>query len=511
MMSLAAAGSAGAQTDIDAVVERARQTFEVPGIAVAVVKDGRVVLAKGYGVRKLGESAPVTPRTLFRIASNTKAFTAALLAMLVDEGKLRWDDRVIDHMPAFQMYDPYITREMTVRDLLTHRSGLGLGAGDLMFWPATNFTRDEIVRRIRFLKPATSFRSAYAYDNLLYLVAGQMIPLIDGKSWDDLVKERIFAPLGMTHTNVSTRELLASGDIAAPHARGDGKLVALAQTDHDNNAPAGSINSSVEDMAKWVVVQLERGRMADGRRLFSEAQSKEMWRAQTILPIEEPPAGAPPALASIQPQFRAYGLGWMLQDYRGHKIVYHTGTLAGLVSRVVMMPDQRLGVVVLTNQEETGAHSAVAYSVLDRYLGAAPVDWVAAFQELAKIEKAGGEAALRAAGGTRNRASAPSLPLSAYAGIYRDDWYGDVAIAEHAGTLTISFTHTKQLTGDLEHWQYDTFVARWHDRTLGADAYVTFSLRPDGRIAEAKMEPVSPLADFSFDFQDLLLRRAGGI
>jgi CubicO group peptidase (beta-lactamase class C family) len=510
MMSLAAAGSAGAQTDVDPVVERARQAFEVPGIAVAVVKDGRVVLAKGYGVRKLGESAPVTPRTLFRIASNTKSFTAALLAMLVDEGKLRWDDRVIDHMPAFQMYDPYVTREMTVRDLLTHRSGLGLGAGDLLFWPATDFTRDEIVRRIRFLKPATSFRSAYAYDNLLYLVAGQMIPLINGKSWDNFVKERIFTPLGMTHTNASTRELLAASDIAAPHARADGKLVALEQTDHDNNAPAGSINASAEDMAKWVVVQLDRGRMADGNRLFSEAQSKEMWRAQTILPIEEPPSGASPALAAIQPQFRAYGLGWMLQDYRGHKIVYHTGTLAGLVSRVVMVPDRRLGVVVLTNQEETGAHAAIANSVLDRYLGATPVDWVTAFHELAKIEKAGGDAAVRAAGGKR-KAGAPSLPLAAYAGTYRDAWYGDVAIEESGGKLTIRFTHTKQLTGDLEHWQHDTFVARWRDRTLGADAYVTFALRPDGTIAEAKMEPVSPLTDFSFDFQDLLLRRAGGI
>src|SRR4051812_41203111 len=225
--------SAAAAQDIDSVVERARQTFEVPGIAVAIVKDGRIVLSKGYGVRKLGDPAPVTPRSLFRIASNTKAFTTAALAMLVDEGKLRWDDRVVDHMPSFQMWDPYVTREMTVRDLLTHRSGLGLGAGDLMFWPATDFTRDEIIRRIRFLRPASSFRSRYAYDNLLYLVAGQMFPLVAGKTWEEFVQQRIFTPLGMTHTNASTPALIAAPDVAAPHARADGKLVALPQTDHD--------------------------------------------------------------------------------------------------------------------------------------------------------------------------------------------------------------------------------------------------------------------------------------
>jgi CubicO group peptidase (beta-lactamase class C family) len=495
------------QTDLDALVERARETFEVPGIAIALVQDGRVVLAKGYGVRRLGEAAPVTPRTVFRIGSVTKAFTTAALAILVDEGKLRWDDRVIDHMPAFQMYDPYVTREITVRDLLTHRSGLGLGAGDLLFWPATDLTRDQIVRRLRFLKPATSFRSAYAYDNLLYLVAGQIIPLITGKGWDDFVTERIFTPLGMTHTGIATADLSASPDAASPHARVEGRLAALDHADHDNNAPAGAIGSSAEDMAKWMAVQLDHGQVADGRRLFSEAQAREMWSAQTILPIAEPPKGAPEALRAVQPQFRAYGLGWMLQDYRGRKIVYHTGTLAGFVSRVVMMPSERLGVAVLTNQQAAGAHAAIAYSVLDRAIGAPPVDWVAIFHEAAKVECAAAEAAVRAAAGKRNSGTQPSLPLAAYAGMYRDDWYGDVAIEEHGGKLAISFAHTKQLTGDLEHWQYDTFVARWRDRSLDADAYVTFSLRADGSIGEARMQAVSPATDFSFDFQDLLLRR----
>lgn len=477
-----------AQEGLDQMVQRVRKEFEVPGIAVAVVKDGKVVLSKGYGVRKLGGAAPVTPQSLFRIASNSKAFTTAALAILVDEGKLSWDDRVVDRLPSFQMYDPYVTREMTVRDLLTHRSGLGLGAGDLMFWPSTDLTADEIIRRIRFLKPATSFRSRYAYDNVLYLVPGQLIPAVTGKRWDEFMRERIFVPLGMSRTNVDTHSLLTDADVATPHGRADGKVVPMEQSDHVLS-PAGSVISCVSDLAKWVIVQLNRGALPGGGRLFSEAQSKEMWSPQTILPSDNLPAS----------NFYAYGLGWMLRDYRGRKMVYHTGTLAGSVSRVTMVPDLGLGIVVLTNQEETGAHAAVTWTILDQYLGAPETDWVAVFRKLGVVDIDILEA-------TRDANSRPSLPLAAYAGRYRDAWYGDVAIEEHGGKLTISFTHTKKLTGGLEHWQYDTFVARWRDRTLAADAYVTFSLGPDGKIEQVKMKAVSPLTDFSFDFQDLDLR-----
>ena len=496
---LAAAAVCPAQDYVDQVVERVRHEFEVPGIAVAIVKDGNVVLAKGYGVRKLGEPAPVTSHSLFRIASNTKAFTAAALAMLVDEGKIRWDDAVIQHLPGFQMYDPYVTRELTVRDLLVHRSGLGLGAGDLMFFPPSDLSREEIVRRLRFVKPATSFRSRYAYDNLLYLVAGQIIPAVTGKSWDSFVQERIFIPLGMTSTNASTQALKAASDVAIPHSKAGGKLEPLPHEDVDNNAPAGAINSCVADLAKWVTVQLNRGDMGSSR-LFSEAQSKEMWSAQTVIPI-----GAPAALGALRPNFNAYGLGWVLNDYRGKKIVSHTGGLSGYVSRVTMVPDLKLGIVVLTNQEADGAFQAVTYTILDHYMGAPETDWVAPFLAQARQGEAGAEETVKQAAAKRNANSRPSLPLAGYAGRYRDAWYGDVAIEEHGGKLTISFTHTRQLTGDLEHWQYDTFVARWRDRSLDADAYVTFSLKPDGSVDEVKMAPVSPATDFSFDFQDLLL------
>jgi CubicO group peptidase (beta-lactamase class C family) len=502
-LALFAAAVCQAQNYVDTVVEHARKEFDVPGIAVAIVKDGDVVLAKGYGVRKLGDPAAVTPQSLFRIASNTKAFTAAALAILVDEKRIRWDDPVIQHLPAFQMYDPYVTREMTIRDLLTHRSGMGLGAGDLMFFPPSDLSRDEIIRRLRFIKPATSFRSTYAYDNLLYLVAGQIIPAVTGKSWDDFVKERIFTPLGMTNSFTSTEALKTGKDVAIPHSKLSGKLEPLPQEDVDNNAPAGSIISCAADLAKWMNLQLAGGSTGPGARLFTPARNREMWSAQTILPIDDLAKDVPAAFAAVQPAFHAYGLGWDLRDYRGKKMVSHGGALSGFLSRTALIPEMKLGVVVLTNQE-TAAQVAIANAVLDHYLGAPETDWVSAFSARDKKAKTDAEETVKKAAGKRTAGTRPSLPIASYAGRYRDSWYGDIRIEEDHGKLYIFFTHSPDLAGELEHWQFDTFVARWKNRSLDADAYLTFALKPDGTIDEMRMQAVSPLTDFSFDFQDLL-------
>jgi CubicO group peptidase (beta-lactamase class C family) len=491
-----------AQEYVDQVVERARQAFDVPGIAVAIVKDGKVVLAKGYGVRKIGDPAPVTEHTLFRIASNTKAFTSAALAILVDQKRIGWDDPVTQRLPAFQMYDPYVTREMTIRDLLTHRSGLGLGAGDLMFFPPSDLPSDEIIRRLRFIKPATSFRSAYAYDNLLYLVAGSIIPAVTGgQSWSAFLKSHIFAPLGMTDTVADTASFQSAKDIATPHNKLSGKLEALPQENVDNNAPAGALVSSAADLAKWLTLQLNGGELSGSKRVFSAAQAREMWSPVTILPIDD-------SAGEARPNFQAYGLGWNLRDYRGKKLVGHTGMLSGFVSRTVMLPDLKLGIVVLTNGESTGAHSAIANTILDHYLDTGSrADWIAEYQARDRKADAEARAAVGKSSGTRKAGTKPSLPIASYAGRYRDAWYGDVRIEEHDGKLAIHFTHSPDLTGELEHWQYDTFVARWKNRTLDADAYVSFTLTPDGGIGEMRMQAVSPSTDFSFDFQDLLFHR----
>jgi CubicO group peptidase (beta-lactamase class C family) len=500
----------GTPPDLDAYVARALKEFEVPGLAIAIVKDGKVAIAKGYGIRRLGESAPVDEQTLFGVASNTKAFTAAALAILVDEGKISWDDPVTKHLPGFQMYDPYVTREMTVRDLLTHRSGLGLGAGDLMFFPPTTFTREEIVARLRYIKPATSFRSKYAYDNVLYLVAGQVVAAVSGKSWDEFIKERIFAPLGMTASNTSVKDLRPGGNFVSPHQKVEGRLQPVPYMNIDNTAPAGAINSNVAEMAKWVVTQLDEGAINSGqigsRRLFSQRQSREMWSAQTPIAVFNPP----PQLSALKANFSAYGLGWGLSDYRGHKVVSHSGGLAGMVSRVRMIPDMKLGIVVLTNQEASGAMEAISYHIIDNYMNAPATDWVGAFRALAELQLAQAKEVGKTQGAARNAESKPSLPIGKYAGSYRDAWYGEVTVALEADKLVLRFSRTPGLVGDLEHWQYDTFVARWRDRSLNADAYVTFALKPDGGVDQMKMVPVSPLTDFSFDFQDLLFTPVPG-
>jgi CubicO group peptidase (beta-lactamase class C family) len=496
------AASTAPPADLDAYMANIMNTFEVPGIALAIVKDNRIVLAKGYGVRKLGEATPVDEHTMFGIGSNTKAFTTAALATLVDDGKLSWDDPVYQRLPGFVMYDPYVSHEMTIRDLLTHRSGMGLGEGDLLFWPHSTYSRDEIIYKLRFMKPASSFRSHYAYDNLLYMTAGQIIPAVTGVSWDDYIRQHIFVPLSMNNSNVSNAAFKTGDDYAYPHERVDGKLQVIKFEVLDNAGPAGAINSCAADMAKWVQLQLNRGKFVDrDGRLFSEQQSREMWSPQTILPINDPP----PPLTALKPNFADYALGWGLRDYHGRKLVGHTGGVAGFVSRVMLVPGENLGVVVLTNAEEGGAFDSILFHVLDYYFNLPPTDWIAAYKTVKDTEEKEGVETLKKAESARAAGSKPSLPLDKYAGPYRDAWYGPITIRMENGALVITFDHTPTMIGDLQHWQYETFKAHWRQRTI-EDAFVTFSLNPDGTIDSARMAAVSPLADFSFDYQDLLLR-----
>jgi CubicO group peptidase (beta-lactamase class C family) len=498
------AKTTAAPDDMDAYVASAMKTFDVPGLSVAIVKEGKIVLTKGYGVRKLGDPTPVDEHTLFGIGSNTKAFTTAALATLVDQGKLSWDDPVYQRLPSFVMYDPYVSHEMTIRDLLTHRSGMGLGEGDLLFWPHSTYTREEIIYKLRFMKPASSFRSHYAYDNLLYMTAGQIIPAVTGTSWDDYVRQHIFATLGMSHTNVSNADFKPGDDYAYPHSRVNGKLQVIHFEVLDNAGPAGAINSCASDMAKWVQLQLNHGKFVDrDGRLFSEERSKEMWSPQTILQTGTPP----PPLAGLKANFADYALGWGLRDYHGRKLVGHTGGVAGFVSRVMLVPEENLGVVVLTNAEQGGAFDSILYHVLDHYFNLPPTDWIAAFKAVDDQEAKDAAETMKKAEGARAANSKPSLALEKYAAVYNDAWYGPITIRMENGGLVITFDHTPSMIGDLQHWQYDTFKAHWRDRTI-EDAFITFTLKPDASIDSAKMAAVSPLADFSFDYQDLLLKPA---
>jgi CubicO group peptidase (beta-lactamase class C family) len=517
LATIASAGAAplGAQrgsmplAGFDAYVERVLRTFDVPGAAVAIVKNGHIMLAQGYGVRRLGQPARVDADTRFGIASNTKLFTATAIALLVEQGKLQWDDPVIRYLPDFAMYDPFVTRELTVRDLLVHRSGLGLGAGDLLWWPASTYDRAEIARRLRFIKPATSFRSAYAYDNVLYLVAGQLIEKVSGMSWEEFVRTRILVPVGMTASTVRHSDAASSGNVAATHAEVNGVVRVIAPMTSDNTNPAGGVNATATDIARWMIVQMDSGRIAAAeagapeRRLFSPSSTTELWSIVTPLRVSGPVI---PGLEHLRPNLSGYAAGLFVSDYRGNMQLQHSGGLPGYLSLVTMIPGQKLGVAVLTNQESGYAYSAITLHAIDEFLDVVPPDYVSYIAALRDSARAKLARASRRAAAARDSTSGPSLPLAKYAGRYQDAWYGDVGITMEGTGLVMRFGHTPQLVGDLSHWQHDSFLVRWRDRELRADAYATFALTPDGAIDQLKMAPASDDVDFSFDFQDLLLR-----
>ncbi|TFG47481.1 MAG: serine hydrolase, partial [Gemmatimonadales bacterium] len=489
----------------DAYVAKVMQQFNVPGMAIAIVKGGQVVLARGYGVKRLGSSEPVDAQTRFGIASNSKAFTALALGLLVEEGKLAWDAPVVRYLPAFQMYDPWVTREITVRDLLVHRSGLGLGEGDLLWWPPTTYERTEIVGRLRFMRPVTSFRTAYAYDNVLYLVAGELIEAVSGQRWESFVADRILRPVGMDSATVlHTSASDTLGNVASTHAMVEGTVRHVAPFLNANANPAAGINAGAHDMARWLVAQLDSGRVGT-TRLWSQETARQLWAIVT--PIT--PGSPQPELSAGRSSFGGYALGFGIRDYRGHKLVSHTGGLPGYVSRVAMLPDQKIGVAVLTNAESGAAFDAIAWHVLDHYLGAPAFDWLGGFTRATARHDSLNAAEVSRSAAARNADSRPSLPLQAYAGRYADAWYGDVTIESTGDGLVIRFEHSPALVGDLEHWQYDTFLVRWRDRELRADAFLTFALNAEGAVDRISMKPASTEVDFSFDFQDLDLRPAG--
>jgi len=498
------AAYAAPPSDLDAYANRAMQTFGAPGMAVAIVEGGKID-TRAYGIRKLGSPERVDVHTTFPIGSNTKAFTAAALAILVDDGKLKWADRVADRLPGFRMYDAYASHEMTVTDLLVHRSGLGLGEGDLMFVPDTNRTRAEFVDSIRFLKPATSFRSGFAYDNVLYAVAGQLLQAVSGRTWEAFIKQRIFEPLGMQDAAVDYdsqgRHRVAAHARTSQAIRGMGPLSVLTSGHLSGPvAPAGAIYASADDMARWLRAQLAHGDLGDGKRLFSDAQSKVLWTPVTIVPIT--PAPAP--IAAITPNFSEYALGFFVQDYRGHKIITHSGAVLGGLSAVAIVPEKNVAFAVMINSEDSGARWAVFYHLLDHYLDLPPTDWIAGYKQTFDEIHAQALQALQTRQSQTHPERGPSLPLNAYAGVYRDPWYGTMTIsaAGKGGALRIRFDRSPGMEGVLEHSQYDTFRTRWRDRDI-EDAYLSFDLDPDGKIVAIRMAPVSPTADFSFDYQDL--------
>lgn len=486
---------------MDSLVERTMTTFQVPGIAVAVIKDGQVVHAKGYGVRSILTRQPVDENTLFAIASNTKAFTTAALAILVDEGKLEWDAHVTDFIPEFRLQDPWVTAEFTIRDLLTHRSGLGLGAGDLMLWPdSARFTLPEIIGNLRHLKPVSSFRTKYDYDNLFYIVAGEVVARASAMSWETFIETRIMQPLEMNRSAASINRLADTTNIIDAHVAIDGRLQVVAKEKGDLLSAAGGIYSSVADMSKWVMMHLNKGAYGAGleKRLFSERVHDEMWRPQTLVPLRNP--------GPYNSHFSAYGLGWRLSDVKGFLQANHTGGLMGMVTQVTILPELDLGIIVFTNQQEEAAFSAIANTIKDFYFGIKSVDRVKELSERRDQQFAEAARALEAvekkiAEQRKKKRGLPERTL--YAGNYIDPWFGEVTITVDDERMRFRALRSPKLRGEMFYYAGNTFVVRWDDRTLDADAFASFVLDAEGAPSRMTMKAVSPLTDFSFDFHDL--------
>ena len=454
---------------LDRYIVGAMRAWETPGLAIAVVRDGKPVLVKGYGVRRLGGRNPVGPDTVFAVASVTKTFTAAALAMLVDGDRLRWDDRVVDHLPGFRLSDAWVTGEIRIRDLIAHRSGVARGE---MLWYYAGFDRAGVMRRLRHLPFESGFRERFGYQNLMFVAAGELAATVAGERWGAFLKKRLFAPLGMTSTSTSVSALPKTA--ATPHARVDGRVRPIEWLNVDNIGPAGGINSTARDLSRWMRLLLDGGAL-DGKRLLSEARIREMQTPVTPLPI------SPKGRARIpETNFRAYGLGWYLEDYRGKRLAYHAGRIDGMSARLVLLPEERLGVALLTNRGRSSLPAAAAYRIIDAYLGAPARDWSAVLLTAKaenKAARAAGDAedAARRAGGTR-----PSLPLARYRGRYESELFGGLTIRLDKDRLVLA--RNARAIADLEHWHFDTFRARFRSPAL-RDRFVTFTLDRNGHAA----------------------------
>lgn len=488
---------------IDHLVERTLKTFDVPGIAVAIVKDDKIVFEKGYGVRSLASGKKVDENTLFGIASNTKAFTTAAVGILVDEGKLKLDDKVTDYISEFKLFDPWVTSEFTIRDMLTHRSGLGLGAGDLMDFPdSTDFTMKDVIHNLRYFKPVSSFRSKYDYDNQLYKVAGEVIARVSGMSWEDFIQTRILDPLAMSHSAPSYQRLKDHSNVVDAHSPVDGKVVVIPRYFTNTGDAAGGIYSSVSDLSKWVIMQMNNGKYGDGKQLLSEDIHWQMWSPQTIIPVT--------SKTYYNVHFAAYGLGWLLNDAHGYKEVSHTGGIDGMVTKVDLIPELKLAIIVLTNQQSGAAFTAIANQIKDSYFGMPYRDWVKFMADQVKTNQGDADKIVaqvwkqvdaRKHDGTK-------IDLTPFAGTYHDVWLGDAVIAMKDGQLWFKAKRSPKLTGAMLPYKGNTFVIKWNYRSFEADAFAMFSFDEEGKPSGLKLKPVSPLTDFSFDFQDLDFTKA---
>jgi CubicO group peptidase (beta-lactamase class C family) len=463
-------------TGLDAYIQAAMRDWEVPGLAIAVVRNDSVIFARGYGVAELGQASPVDEHTLFAIASTSKAFTAASLAMLVDEGKLGWDDPVTKHLPGFELTDPYVTRELTIRDLLTHRVGV---ARHDNIWIAAPFDRVEILERARHLPTVAGFRDRYGYNNVMYIAAGEVVGQVAGGSWDGFLEERIFGPLGMDRSSSRAAVAEARGNVAASHTQVDGRVQAVPRRNYDNIGGAGAIFSSAWDMAQWIRLHLGGG-VFQGTRLLSDSVLAEMYIPHTVIRSDSVDARMFP-----ETNFRAYALGWRLHDYRGRKLVNHSGSINYTRTQVSMIPSEGIGVVAIANLSSSNLQLALTYRVLDALMGLEPRDWSGEYLEVARRGEDRSAESARQLEAARLPDTKPSLDLEHYSGTFTSPLFGEMRVTLEGDGLVLDYS--PEYVADLQHWHQDIFRAVWRRPGAGR-AFVTFSLDERGRIQSLQVD-----------------------
>lgn len=451
-------------------VEDGRKSWNVPGMSVVVVQDGKVLMSKGYGVRELGRNERVDAQTLFGCMSTTKAMTAVAMGMLVDEGKVSWNDKVIKHLPDFRLADPYVTNELTVRDLFTHNTGVGNADFLWAWWP--EMPSKEIVSRMKHAPQTYSLRGGFVYQNIMYLVAGQVIEKASGMSWERFMRERVFDPLGMKNTFPTLRTSRAYQNRSAAHYEIKGKIEVIPEMLADEIGPAGAVWSTADDIAKWVNFMLGNTTV-NGKELLKPATYNELLRPQVVIP---PGGGFYPTAALTKPHWTTYGLGWFQHDYRGMKVDFHTGSLAGRTAIIGMIPEKKLGVYVFGNVDHAEVRHALMYKAFDVFgFEDNSRDWSAEFKTLYDGLKTQGEQQEAAIRAKRVANTKPSFDLTAYEGKYADPFYGEISVEMTNGRLVLRIN--KDLSAELEHWQFDTFEAVWNQRWQGT-SFVKFEISP---------------------------------
>jgi len=505
--SLVQASNEQAQTldaqKIAAVVNKARKTFYIPGMSVGIVHKNKVVHLQGYGLKNMASQAKVDKNTLFRLASTSKAFTAASLAILVDDGKINWDDKVTDYLPEFRMSEHWVTGEFTLGDLLTHKSGLVSSAGDSMLWPEpSGFTREEIIHNLRYLTPEFSFRSTYAYSNLMYIVAGEVVARVSEQPWEDFVEQRIFKPLNM-QCYAGNIPKVALTNVATPYGYRNNNIYPIPRNGIHGpmtvSAAAGGIVCNAYSMTKWLKMLLNEGMNENNEQIVSAKQLTSMWQSRTILPM------AKREQARNKTHFRTYGYGWRKNDLLGYELISHTGTVSGMQAYVALIPELELGVVLLNNGSNSGARSAVMQSILRSFItpDSAEIDWVEDYR-IERLEK-------RNEYNSKHKVPKGSgrvlLSNEAYTGHYKDAWYGTVIIEESEHGLRLKFPKMITLKGTLEPFDDHSFVVRWDNKNAAEDAFVHFKLDANGIVQLLRLYPFTLEKEVSHEYRDMNFTR----